>query len=689
MTQLGNEMKKIPGLAFTHEFTEGMFKPILLRPGADGQVEHEKLHPDGILMSGDVKVFIEFSRCPANQVRTRMKEKADRLAEVAKLHNAQYCVIILTKPEGEFHVGGSISIFDEYGKQSAITRLSREWVTRDEHYRYEEENYAKITVAHLQTNLRALARTYSTRYLDIYLRSLEQGRTELKPPLRQKDMLASRRRSPASLNPSQSPRPHFAGEAGRSASVAFMAKTVGCILSGQDGCAVRFIGAPGSNGAITVSTLKHLLSSKGYGIRFTTQRKGELHARAMSHEKTSFFFSLPTSSVSRLVVAPTTNAKRGEEFLVSDLKQGDIVAAPWQLGDVSEGETYLLGEVGEAREKFSATFFSDGLSSTYSWDDRETTKILKVNDINTGELLTTCGTHVIGRRLFIRDALVDPEKYLPALISGYDTTTRRHKLQLLPDQTEPLSPTTPMGSPIFVDLSTADVRLVRPPATDDPAAATVATPPTLALRSTRTADARNVAQSPVHIHTAHNDNTNTSIERSAPSPTKGKRLLISANDLPSPPSAKRKTEKTFIAKKTTSSSRGKKENPTNDALLLAFEDPAPAPITSPFSVDSPRDLAPDHELSADLPGFLSAPRAKDVSSLPFDSLPLPFPDDGNDGDVFLDEFMSELAPKRTLLSSRSTDAKSSETPVADDVPPSSNSSPGKKQRATKKTRRER
>ena len=106
-------------------------------------------------------------------------------------------------------------------------------------------------------------------------------------------------------------------------------------------------------------------------------------------------------------------------------------------------------------------------------------------------------------------------------------------------------------------------------------------------------------------------------------------------------------------------------------------------------MDSPRDLAPDHELSADLPGFLSAPRAKDVSSLPFDSLLLPFPDDGNDGDVFLDEFMSELAPKRTLLSSRSTDAKSSETPVADDVPPSSNSSPGKKQRATKKTRRER
>jgi len=345
-------------------------------------------------------------------------------------------------------VGGSISIFDEYGKQSATTRLTREWVTRDEHYRYEEEQYAKVTVAHLQTNLRASARTYSTRYLDIYLRSLEQGRIELKPPLRQKDMLASRRRSPASLNPSQSPRPLFPGEAGRLASVEFMQKTVGTILSGQaeDGCAVRFIGAPGSKGAITATTLKHLLSSKGYSIRFSTQRKGVLHARAMSQKKTNFFFSLPTSSVSRLVVAPTTNAKRGEEFLVSDLELGDIVAAPWQLGDVSEGVTYLLGEVGEVRENhLSATFFSDGRPSAYSWDDRETTKILKVNDINTGELLTTYGTHVIGRSLFIRSDLADPEKYLPAKITGYDTTTRQHKLQLLPDQTEPLSPTTPTG----------------------------------------------------------------------------------------------------------------------------------------------------------------------------------------------------------------------------------------------------
>jgi len=134
----------------------------------------------------------------------------------------------------------------------------------------------------------------------------------------------------------------------------------------------------------------------------------------------------------------------------------------------------------------------------------------------------------------------------------------------------------------------------------------------------------------------------TSIERPAPSPTKGKRLLISANDLPFPPSAKRKTEKALVPKKTTSS-RGKKENPTSDALLLAFEDAAPVPITSPFSEDSSRALAPDHELSADLPGFLSVPRAKDVSSLPLEPFSPIFPENDDD-DFSLDVLMTELHP---------------------------------------------
>ena len=81
-------------------------------------------------------------------------------------------------------------------------------------------------------------------------------------------------------------------------------------------------------------------------------------------------------------------------------------------------------------------------------------------------------------------------------------------------------------------------------------------------------------------------------------------------------------------------------------------------------------------------GFLSASCAKAVSS-PFESF---FPD--NDDDVFLpstDVPLSESSPtefsrKRTLRSSRSTGAETSETPVVDDAAqPPPNSSPGEQQ----------
>jgi hypothetical protein len=185
--------------------------------------------------------------------------------------------------------------------------------------------------------------------------------------------------------------------------------------------------------------------------------------------------------------------------------------------------------------------------------------------------------------------------------------------------------------------------------------------------------------SPVHTHSAHTDNINTTLGRPASTLIKGKRFILSTNDLPSPASVKRKTGKATSAKKTTSTSNTK-GNPSSDAHLLAFEDPAPAPITNPFSADSPHASALDHELSADLPGSPSVSRAKVVSS-PFGSIPLPFPENVNDGAfvrndntdeafAFLDVLMAEFTSKRSLLSSRSTDAKSSETPVADDVSPS-------------------
>ena len=176
---------------------------------------------------------------------------------------------------------------------------------------------------------------------------------------------------------------------------------------------------------------------------------------------------------------------------------------------------------------------------------------------------------------------------------------------------------------------------------------------------------------PVHTGTAHTANINTLIERSALTPAKGrgKRSLVSANDLPSP----------IVERKERQNRTAKTENPTNDALSLAFEDPAkPTPLTNPFSVDTSRKLDFDIELPADLPGFLSASCAK-VSSLPRD----PFLPD-NDDDVFFpstDAPMPELnSRKRTFRSSRSTDAKTSETSVVDDATqPPPNSSPGEQQ----------
>ena len=229
--------------------------------------------------------------------------------------------------------------------------------------------------------------------------------------------------------------------------------------------------------------------------------------------------------------------------------------------------------------------------------------------------------------------------------------------------------------------------MVRHPAADVPVAATTAetpSPPTLAIRRAPNNSARTDAQTPVHNNIAHTDNTNTPIERSAPTPLKGKRSSSFTNDLPSPISAKRKLQNNSTAKKSPAHLE-KKENPTSDALLLAFEDSAPATITNLFSADSPRAPAFDHELPADLPGFLSDSRAKVVSSLslePFSSLS----PENNDDDVFLpslDILMTEPAPKRTLRSSRSADAKASETPVVDDVIQPPNRSSGK-QRVKKK-----
>ena len=60
-------------------------------------------------------------------------------------------------------------------------------------------------------------------------------------------------------------------------------------------------------------------------------------------------------------------------------------------------------------------------------------------------------------------------------------------------------------------------------------------------------------------------------------------------------------------------------------------------------------------------------RVKEVKTLPDNDIIDDVFFNDNDDDVFPDVSMAELAPKRNLRSSRSTDAKSSAAPVDDDV----------------------
>ena len=235
-----------------------------------------------------------------------LKTKLRRLQEVAKLHKAGFCALILTKQEGEIFEEGSISIFDEYGKQSAKTRFTRERSTFDEHHRYGDDVYAKVITARLQKNVRALSRTLQTRCLTILLHALATGQEGLKRPTQRKDKRVFTGSSPASLNPQQCPRPPSLGEKSRAEAVSYIAKKVGKILPGVDSCAVRFTGAPGTQDRTTVLTMTQLLSSKGYHSRRNTATltSDALHKRATQNEETKFFFSLPPSSVSRLVVTP-------------------------------------------------------------------------------------------------------------------------------------------------------------------------------------------------------------------------------------------------------------------------------------------------------------------------------------------------------------------------------------------------
>ena len=146
----------------------------------------------------------------------------------------------------------------------------------------------------------------------------------MKRPTKRKDKRVFTGSSPASLNPQQCPRPPSQGEKSRADAVSHMAKKVGKILPGVDSCAVRFTGAPGTQDRTTVLTMTQLLSSKGYHSRrdTVTLRSDALRKLATQNENTKYFFSLPPSSVSRLVVTPAAKPKRGEhEVHVFVMKQ--------------------------------------------------------------------------------------------------------------------------------------------------------------------------------------------------------------------------------------------------------------------------------------------------------------------------------------------------------------------------------
>jgi len=272
-----------------------------------------------------------------------------------------------------------------------------------------------------------------------------------------------------------------------------------------DSCAVRFTGARGTQDRTTVLTMTQLLSSKGHHSRrnTVTLRSDALRKRVTQNEETKFFFSLPPSSVSRLVVTPAAKPKRGEVH-VSTLAQGNIVAAPYEFVDQPGVEHYLLGEVGkadEAQKTLSITFFSDGESADYSWYDQETTNILEVNDVTAGDLFKTCGALAIGRCFFVGRnknpaETVDPEKeYLPATVT--DAETQQHQLQLLSEE-------------LRLDLSKVDVRLVQPSATDttEPPTSPTKTGRTTRAVVTGTVITRTDAQTPVHTGIAHTANIN-------------------------------------------------------------------------------------------------------------------------------------------------------------------------------------
>ena len=128
----------------------------------------------------------------------------------------------------------------------------------------------------------------------------------------------------------------------------------------------------------------------------------------------------------------------------------------------------------------SIVFCDNGKTVEHDVRDPEIARYLKVNDLNTGHLLKTCGSHIVNRQFFYRDtaASLDSEqlpdegaqqppvggaplddKYKLVTVVSYDADTQFHQLQLSPEPQESPSSPTPSFS---VDLGESDVGLASP-----------------------------------------------------------------------------------------------------------------------------------------------------------------------------------------------------------------------------------
>ena len=338
--------------------------------------------------------------------------------------------------------------------------------------------------------VRAISRTLQTRSLDIFLRSLSTDRAQPPPwasrvnPARLTDLQHQ------SLSPEHMKR--------KKAGAAGIRKVLGRILANgpnigdEDGCAVRFTGPPRTNKPekrITVSTMTALLHSKSLFFRRDTHSTYNKYVRerAEQHERTKFFFDLLTSFVTRLAPeGPPGSPKsklKSNEIRVSDLQSGDIVAVPRASSDGSKVPDLFLGEVVSVAETLSIVFCDDGKTVEHKLTHPEITRYLKVNDLNTGQLLKAVGPHIVKRQFYYRGAVGNLEsdqlpdggaqqplvggaplddrvaKYQPVIVVNYDATTKLHQLQIDPESQDPPSSPTPSLS---VDLGKSDIRLALP-----------------------------------------------------------------------------------------------------------------------------------------------------------------------------------------------------------------------------------